>query len=76
MRVFIVGRTQSGAMALGLEFSFAADIVRTAVAATWWDIGQLAAIAVLRTGLNYSLELEIAREEGRAFTCAARASSD
>ena len=40
------------------------------------DIGQLAAIAVLRTGLNYSLELEIAREEGRALTCAARASSD
>ena len=63
-------------LALGLEFALAADILRTAVAPTWRDIGQLAAIAVLRTGLNYSLELEIAREEGRAFTCAARASSD
>ena len=63
-------------LVLGLEFALAADILRTAVAPTWRDIGQLAAIAVLRTGLNYSLELEIAREEGRAFTCAARASSD
>ena len=52
-------------LALGLEFALAADILRTAVAPTWRDIGQLAAIAVLRTGLNYSLELEIAREEGR-----------
>ena len=63
-------------LALGLEFALAADILRTAVAPTWRDIGQLAAIAGLRTGLNYSFELEIAREEGRAFTCAARASSD
>ena len=60
----------------GLEFALAADILRTAVAPTWRDIGQLAAIAVLRTGLNHSLELEIAREEGRSLTCAARASSD
>lgn len=49
-------------LALGLEFALAADILRTAVAPTWRDIGQLAAIAVLRTGLNYSLEREIARE--------------
>ena len=45
----------------------AADILRTAVAPTWQDIGQLAAIAVLRTGLNYSLEREIAREEERVI---------
>jgi uncharacterized membrane protein len=45
-------------LALGLEFALAADILRTAVAPTWRDIGQLAAIAVLRTGLNYSLELD------------------
>ncbi len=54
-------------LALGLEFALAADILRTAVAPTWQDIGQLAAIAVLRTGLNYSLEREIAREEGRVI---------
>jgi len=63
-------------LALGLEFALAADILRTAVAPTWRDIGQLAAIAVLRTGLNYSLEREIAREEARTLTYAARASSD
>lgn len=54
-------------LALGLEFALAADILRTAVAPTWRDIGQLAAIAVLRTGLNYGLEREIAREEARDF---------
>jgi uncharacterized membrane protein len=63
-------------LALALEFALAADILRTALAPSWRDIGQLAAIAVLRTGLNYSLEREIAREEQREFTCAARASSD
>jgi uncharacterized membrane protein len=63
-------------LALGLEFALAADILRTAVAPSWRDIGQLAAIAVLRTGLNYGLEREIAREERREFTCAGRASSD
>ncbi len=61
-------------LALGLEFALAADILRTAVA-TWRDIGQLASIAVLRTGLNYSLEREIAREEGRVLACAARVGS-
>jgi len=63
-------------LALGLEFALAADILRTAVAPNWRDIGQLAAIAVLRTGLNYSLEREIEREERRDVICAARASSD
>ena len=63
-------------LALGLEFALGADILRTAIAPSWRDIGQLAAIALLRTGLNYSLEREIAREEGRVLTCAARASSD
>lgn len=40
----------------GLEFALAADIARTAIAPTWDDIGQLAAIAVIRTALNYFLE--------------------
>jgi uncharacterized membrane protein len=63
-------------LALGLEFALAADILRTAITPTWRDIGQLAAIAVLRTGLNYGFEREIAREERKDFTCGARASSD
>src|SRR3954465_4038189 len=44
---------------LGLEFELAADIVRTAIAPTWQQIGQLASIAVIRTFLNYFLEKDI-----------------
>jgi uncharacterized membrane protein len=50
-------------LALGLEFALGADILRTAVAPTWQEIGQLGAIAALRTALNFFLEREIAREE-------------
>jgi uncharacterized membrane protein len=44
---------------LGLEFALAADIIRSAIAPTWSDIGQLAAIAVIRTFLNYFLESDL-----------------
>jgi len=44
---------------LSLEFALAADIVRTAIAPTWDDIGRLGAIAVIRTGLNFFLEKDI-----------------
>jgi uncharacterized membrane protein len=46
-------------LALALEFELAADILRTAVAPTWNEIGQLAAIVVLRTVLNFFLQKEI-----------------
>ena len=52
-------------LALALEFLLAADILRTAVAPTWNEIGQLAAIAVLRTALNYFLQREIDGAEAR-----------
>jgi uncharacterized membrane protein len=51
---------------LGLEFELAADIVRTAIAPSWNDIGQLAAIAGIRTFLNYFLEKDIERYGERA----------
>jgi len=44
---------------LGLEFELGADIVRTAIAPSWNDIGQLAAIAGIRTFLNYFLEKDM-----------------
>jgi uncharacterized membrane protein len=44
---------------LGLEFMLAADIVRTAISPTWQQTGQLAAIAVIRTFLNYFLERDV-----------------
>lgn len=55
-------------LALSLEFLLAADVLRTAVAPTWNEIGQLAAIVVLRTALNYFLQREIdqAAERQRA----------
>jgi uncharacterized membrane protein len=46
-------------LTLALEFEIAADILRTAVAPSWNDIGQLAAIIVLRTVLNYFLQKEV-----------------
>jgi uncharacterized membrane protein len=46
-------------LAVALEFELAADILRTAIAPTWNEIGQLAAIAALRTLLNYFLQKEI-----------------
>ena len=44
---------------LGLEFMLAADIVRTVISPSWNDIGQLSAIAVIRTFLNFFLERDL-----------------
>ena len=57
-------RLQLGrALALGLEFSVASDILRTAVAPNRQDILNLGAIVLLRTLLNYFLEREIRQVE-------------
>jgi uncharacterized membrane protein len=50
-------------LALALEFQLGADILSTAVAPTWDQIGKLAAIAIIRTGLNYFLSREMADEQ-------------
>jgi len=52
-------------LALALEFELGADILRTAIAPTWAEIGQLAAIATIRTLLNYFLQQEIDRAARR-----------
>lgn len=49
-------------LTLGLEFQLAADILRTAAAPSLSQIGQLAAIAAIRTGLNYFLRREAEHE--------------
>ncbi|QYF94363.1 DUF1622 domain-containing protein [Massilia sp. PAMC28688] len=49
---------------LALELQLAADILSTAIAPSWDQIGKLAAIAIIRTLLNYFLMLEIREEEG------------
>jgi uncharacterized membrane protein len=50
-------------LTLGLEFTLASDILRTAVAPTRQDILNLGAIVLLRTLLNFFLEREIRQAE-------------
>lgn len=52
-------------LAVALELELGADILRTAVAPTWTEIGQLGAIVVLRTALNFFLQQEIDKAEVR-----------
>ena len=51
----VVFRGFAGWLVLALEFLLAADILKSAISPTWTEIGQLAAIALIRTFLNYSL---------------------
>lgn len=55
--------TMARYLALALEFQLGADILSTAVAPTWEAIGKLAAIAVIRTGLNFFLMREIKEQQ-------------
>lgn len=45
-------------LAVALEFQLAADILGTTIAPSWTEIGKLAAVATIRTALNYFLERE------------------
>ena len=56
---------------LGLEFELAADIIGSIVSPTWQDIGQLGAIAVIRTFVNYFLEQDLEHAEEDAEPAAA-----
>jgi uncharacterized membrane protein len=49
-------------LALGLEFQLAGDVLKTAISPSFSDIGQLAAIAAIRTALNWILRREIDEE--------------
>ena len=49
----------------GLTFQLAADIIESALAPTWDEIGRLGAIALIRTFLNYFLERDMAELEER-----------
>jgi len=58
-------------LSLALEFQLAADILSTAISPSWDEIGKLSAIAVIRTGLNYFLGLEVKGESVVAAALAA-----
>jgi uncharacterized membrane protein len=55
---------------LGLEFELAADIVRSVISPEWADIGQLGAIAAVRTFLNYFLEKDLEKYSERGARAA------
>lgn len=50
-------------LALALEFELGADILGTAITPSWDQIGKLGAVAVIRTGLNFFLTMEMKREQ-------------
>ncbi|MFZ5906666.1 MAG: DUF1622 domain-containing protein [Nitrospirota bacterium] len=57
-------RTHLGhSLSVALEFLIAADVLKTAIAPTWEDIGKLAAIVGIRTVLNYFLHRELKEME-------------
>lgn len=49
-------------LTLGLEFQLASDVLRTAIAPSFEELGKLAAVAAIRTALNFFLTREIAEE--------------
>ena len=60
-------------LALGLEFQLASDLLRTAVAPSFEEIGKLAAVAAIRTALNFFLAREIRDEREELKPSAERA---
>lgn len=52
-------------LVVGLTFQLAADIIESSISTSWEAIGRLAAIAVIRTFLNYFLEKDLAEVRER-----------
>ena len=47
-------------LSLALEVLIGGDIIRTAVSTSWTQLGQLAAIVIIRVAINYTLMPDIA----------------
>lgn len=60
-------------LALGLEFQLAGDILHTAIAPSFAELGKLAAIAAIRTALNYFLAKELRDERDQVVRDGAEA---
>lgn len=52
-------------LALGLEFQLASDVLRTAIAPSFQELAKLAAVATIRTALNFFLAREINEERSQ-----------
>jgi len=64
-----LGLTRS--IILGLEFIIAADVIQTTTAPDYYDIGILAALAIIRSFLNYFLNkdlMSLSRQEEEEST--------
>ena len=46
-----------------LTFQLAADIIETSITTSWQTIGRVAAVAVIRTFLNYFLERDVDQQQ-------------
>jgi uncharacterized membrane protein len=49
----------------GLTFQLAADIIETSITTGWDAVGRIAAVAVIRTFLNYFLERDLSETRER-----------
>lgn len=50
-------------LVLSLEFLLAADIIQSAIAPTWDELGKVVVIVLIRTLLNYFLERDIEKAQ-------------
>jgi uncharacterized membrane protein len=50
-------------LSLALEFQLAADLLSTAISPTFEELGRVAIIAAIRTGLNFFLTKEMKAEQ-------------
>lgn len=57
-------------LVLALEFQVGADILSTAIAPSWEQLGKLGAIVLIRTVLNYFLTRELIEEQRRGAAAA------
>jgi uncharacterized membrane protein len=55
----VVGLRYARWLVAGLTFQLAADIIETSITTSWDAVGRLAAVAVIRTFLNYFLENDL-----------------
>ena len=49
----------------GLTFQLAADIIETSISTSWETVARIAAVAVIRTFLNYFLERDVSEMRAR-----------
>ncbi|MDA3797919.1 MAG: DUF1622 domain-containing protein [Kiritimatiellae bacterium] len=64
LKEFTATRIRLGhSLSLGLEFLIGADILKSAVSPSWQDLGQLAAIVVIRSAINFLLMWEMKETE-------------